>query len=333
MKNKKNDLDVIEDANTTDLDEILAKVSEVSGEEGLEINGRIYRILPTPETQGRMLTEMVGKVDEIVDEDFVGKNFGSGRYRVRYTFRKDGEVVRKPNGQQLEKIVLYTVGREYDKFVKPLDREPVLKNETKKNGGALASFLDNLTLEKVTAISAAIEAFKKLTAPPPPPPQPDWASIIQAFASLNRGPSMSDNIVIKAMDTLQANAKEVKAAAPQKSLLDQLREAKELKDAIKEELDDEEDEDDRGNMNLLLKTALEYLPMLLKANGNDYKAVGQQAAANPIVQNMVKNDPELAKMFFARAVNDYGEENAKKLAEGFGCNFDISSDESDAEGN
>ena len=96
---------------------------------------------------------------------------------------------------------------------------------------------------------------------------------------------------------------------------------------IKEELgtanNEESDEEEEGEtMNILLKTALEYLPQLLQKNNNNFQAVGVQAAENPLVKNLVANDPELAQTFFEKAREKYGLENAKKLALGFGFNLE-----------
>ena len=79
---------------------------------GVTVNGRIYRCLPPNEKGFAQPTELCGKVDHFVDEDVVGRTFGSGKYKVRY-------IIKDADGNKEEKNFIFTVGKEYDKFVKP----------------------------------------------------------------------------------------------------------------------------------------------------------------------------------------------------------------------
>ena len=300
----------------TDIDKVLDEFSELAENGGVTINGRIYRVLLSNDNV-RQPTEFVGKVDRFVDEDFVGKNYGSGKYKIRYIIKADGK-------ETVEKNFIFTVGKEYDKFVqKPSNNETprgpeVAANTQTPRGGFLENLLNGLTPEKITAYSLAVKTLKEFFAPPPPPPSPDWAQIIALLTSKNNEPkqALSDTIVLSAMETLKQQNR-------QPSILEQMRELKKIKEELGTANNEESDEEEEGEtMNILLKTALEYLPQLLQKNNNNFQAVGVQAAENPLVKNLVANDPELAQTFFEKAREKYGLENAKKLALGFGFNLE-----------
>lgn len=302
----------------TDIDKVLDEFSELAENGGVTINGRIYRVLLSNDNV-RQPTEFVGKVDRFVDEDFVGKNYGSGKYKIRYIIKADGK-------ETVEKNFIFTVGKEYDKFIqKPSNNETprgpeVAANTQTPRGGFLENLLNGLTPEKITAYSLAVKTLKEFFAPPPPPPSPDWAQIIALLTSKNNEPkqALSDTIVLSAMETLKQQNR-------QPSILEQMRELKKIKEELGTANDEGNDEEEGETMNVLLKTALEYLPQLLQKNNNNFQAVGVQAAENPLVKNLVANDPELAQTFFEKAREKYGLENAKKLALGFGFNLEDAS--------
>ena len=309
----------------TDIDKVLDEFSELAENGGVTINGRIYRVLLSNDNV-RQPTEFVGKVDRFVDEDFVGKNYGSGKYKIRYIIKADGK-------ETVEKNFIFTVGKEYDKFIqKPSNNETprgpeVALNTQTPRGGFLENLLNGLTPEKITAYSLAVKTLKEFFAPPPPPPSPDWAQIIALLTSKNNEPkqALSDTIVLSAMETLKQQNK-------QPSVLDQLRELKKIKEELgttNNEENNEENEEEGGTMSVILKTALEYLQQSLLKNNNNFQAVGVQAAEIPLVKNLVANDPELAQTFFEKAREKYGLENAKKLALGFGFNLQDAANETE----
>lgn len=305
----------------TELEQALEALKDLQENGGVTISGRIYRILSPADQIGKQSTELVGKVDEFVDDDFVGKNFGPGRYKVRFMVKAPDET------KAQEQILIFTVGKEYEKY-KPSTREaprdPEAVTAQTPRGGFLEQFLNGMTPDKMTAFSLAFKTIKEIFAPPPPPPAPDWSDLLKVILATRepQKPAMSDTIVLAAMDNLKHQQK-----AP--SILDQLRQLKEIKEELKEDINSEKEdqEEDGENMNLLLKSALEYLPLLLQKNNNNFQAVGQQAAENPLVKNLVANDPELAQVFFEKAREKYGVENAKNLAHGFGLEMDIKPDE------
>lgn len=310
------------------LEQVLDEFDELVENDGVTVTGRIYRCLPPNEKGFAQPTELCGKVDHKVDEDFVGRNFGSGKYKVRY-FIKDAD------GNKAEKNYIYSIGKEYDAFVKPSEpsRAPEVAQTQPARGGLLDNFLNSLTPEKITAYSLAVKTLKELFAPPPPPPAPDWAAILQIVSATNKDakPALSDTIVLSAMESMKEKQK-------QPSFLEQYREMKELERELKDGASsegegDEEDEEENGEtMNTLLNIAMSYLPQLLQKNNNNFQATGAEAAENAYIKNLVSSDPQLAWSFFKAAKAKYGLENAKKLALGFGININDSPKENGEEG-
>ena len=313
------------------LAQALEEFDELVENGGVTVTGRIYRCLPPQEKGFAQPTELCGKVDKFVDEDFVGRTFGSGKYKVRY-------IIKDADGNKEEKNFIFTVGKEYDAFVKPSEPSsaPECAQPQPARGGFLEKILNELTPEKVTVFTLALEGLKKIFAPPPPPPQPDWAALLQILTATNKDakPALSDTIVLAAMDSMKEKQK-------QPSFLEQYREMKELEKERKHgassegegDEDDEEDEDENGEkMNTLLNLAMSYLPQLLNKNNRNFQAAGAEAAKNEYIKNLVSSDPKLAWSFFKAAKAKYGLESAKNLALGFGLDINDLPQENDAEG-
>lgn len=251
----------------------IEELNELS-ENGGEISGRIYRIEEEPD--GRTLSGIrtfIGVVDCPVDEDFIGRKFGGGAYKLRYR-------IRTPQGVE-KKELLYRVDKSYNRFIQTNETPKAAPNaanvqlQAQSQKGFLEGILNGLTVDKITAFGIAIKEIKELFMPPPPP-APDYMKLIEIMAGNQQKQSVSDAILIKAMDSMG----QPRQAAP--SLLQQIRDLQAVKEAIKDETENQEQ--DGENMNFLIKTALEYLPLLLKKNNNDFKAVGQEAAQNPMIQ-------------------------------------------------
>ena len=309
------------------LAQALEEFDELVENGGVTVTGRIYRCLPPQEKGFAQPTELCGKVDHFVDEDFVGRTFGSGKYKVRY-------IIKDADGNKEEKNFIFTVGKEYDAFLKPSEppRAPEGAQPQPARGGFLEKILNELTPEKVTVCTLALEGLKKIFAPPPPPPQPDWAALLQILTATNKDskPALSDTIVLAAMDSMKEKQK-------QPSFLEQYREMKELekelKDGASSEGEGDEDDDENGEtMNTIIKMAMAYLPQLLQKNNNNFQAVGAEAAENAAIKNLVSSDPQLAWTFFKAAKQKYGLENAQKLALGFGINLNDAPQENGEEG-
>ena len=277
-----------------------------------EISGRIYRLYPLDKTGGRPMTEFVGRVEEKVDEDFIGREFGPGSYRVIYRIKRAGEPAET-------KQFNVNIGAEYAKFRKGPETAPEApKTAAPVLGGGfdLGSLLGSLTADKMAAIGIALKQLKEFLAPPPPPqPAVDITRLLEIMLSNNKQQSVSDAILIKAMDGMQ------KQAAAPSVIIEQLRQMKEIKEAFSEELENENNQGDNDEMDFLINKAFELLPGLLAKKNNDYRAVGQEVSNNAFINGLIQGNPDLAGKFFEEAIKKYGLENAQKLAAGFGYNI------------
>lgn len=275
-----------------------------------EISGRIYRLYPLDKTGGRPMTEFVGRVEEKVDEDFIGREFGPGSYRVIYRIKRAGEPAET-------KQFNVNIGAEYAKFRKGPETAPeATKTAAPVLGGGfdLGGLLGSLTNAKIAAIGIALKQLKEFLAPPPPTqPAVDLTRLLEIMLSNNKQQSVSDAILIKAMDGMQKQA-----AAP--SVIEQLRQMKEIKEVFSEELENE-NQGDNDEMDFLINKAFQILPGLLAKKNNDYRAVGQEVSNNSFINGLIQDNPELAGRFFEEAIKKYGVENAQKLAAGFGYNI------------
>lgn len=286
-----------DETTTTELNDDFADL-----ENQKEVYGRIYRIISPLESVGRPAREFVGKVEERVDEDYIGRIFGPGRYNIHYR-------VTRSDGSKFERDETFNIGQEYAK--KDAPQQPVKQAGAPTLGGLdLGAVLGGLTVEKITAIGAGLKLIKDFLAPPPPPPAVDVAKLLEIFAANNRPQPVSDALLIQAMQSLQ------KTNTPP-SLLQQMRELKEIKETLKDETADETD-GEGGQMSFLLEQAFKYLPSLLAANKQDFRATGAQARELPMVAGIIRNNPDLATEFINRAAQQYGRENAQQLAAGFG---------------
>lgn len=288
-----------------DIDELEAEI-ENTGEAYRELQARVYRVV-TLET-GNTLNEFCGKFFEFVDEQNIAQNFGAGKYIVSYTWKdKDGNrrsTTRRAN-----------IAREFGapRINNAPERKTGLQaTESAANGGLnLGGLLGNLDAAKITAIVTAAKAIKEFLTPPPPPPQIDVVKLLEVMnaARAQNAPSVSDAIVLKAMEMQ-------KPTAPQKSMLEQLNELKQAKDLIKDSFDDEENGGD--NMNTIIKMGLQMLPGLLAANNNNYQQAGAAAKQIPAVTSLLTNDPDIATDFICAVAAKYGDSAAEDLARGFG---------------
>lgn len=287
-----------ENKEITDVD---SAVEELKGfAPDLEIYGRIYRITSPVDSVGRPSSEFVGKVTEFVDEDFVGRTFGPGSYKIHYRI--------KDSQNTDEKDVKFNIGKEYARKDEPAKSQPAAPTPV-LGGLDIGGLLGGLTIEKITAIGAAVKMIKDFLAPPPPPV--DLTKLLEIVAANNRPQSVSDAVIIQAMQSLQKqNA--------QPSILQQMRELKEIKETLKDDETAGDSDGEGGQMNFLIEQAFKYLPALLTAKQNNFQAVGQQVRENPMIAGLIANNPDLAKQFIDRAAQTYGVENARKLAAGFG---------------
>lgn len=263
-----------------------------------EIYGRVYRITSPVDSVGRPSSEFVGKVTERVFEDYIGPIFGPGRYKIHYR-------VTRSDGSKFERDEYFNIGKEFAK------KEPAAPVQAPAPSLDLGGLLGGLTVEKITAIGAGLKLIKDFLAPPPPPPAVDVAKLLEIFAANNRPQPVSDALLIQAMQSLQKNN-----AAP--SLIQQMRELKEAKEILTDEIGADGNDGEGGQMSFLIEQGLKLLPSLLTANNNNFQAAGVQVRENPMVAGLIRNNPDLAQEFIKRAALTYGRENAENLARGFG---------------
>lgn len=279
-----------------------------------EVYGRIYRITSPVESVGRPASEFVGKVAERVDEDYIGRYFGPGRYKIDWR-------ITKSDGTREKRNEIFNIGSEYAEIYAAEQAKKAKKAETiapapapaapsPLGGLDLGGLLGGLTVEKITAIGTGLKLIKDFLAPPPTPPAVDVAKLLEIFAANNRPQPVSDALLIQAMQSLQ------KTNSPP-SLLQQMRELKEIKETLKDETAEETD-GEGGQMSFLIEQGLKYLPSILAANKQDFRATGEQARELPMIAGLIRNNPDLASEFINRAAEQYGRENAQQLAAGFG---------------
>ena len=263
-----------------------------------EIYGRVYRITSPVDSVGRPSSEFVGKVTERVFEDYIGPIFGPGRYKIHY-------CVTRSDGSKFVRDEYFNIGKEFAK------KEPAAPVQAPAPSLDLGGLLGGLTVEKITAIGAGLKLIKDFLAPPPPPPAVDVAKLLEIFAANNRPQPVSDALLIQAMQSLQKTN-----TAP--SLIQQMRELKEAKEILTDEIGADGNDGEGGQMSFLIEQGLKLLPSLLTATNNNFQAAGVQARENPMVAGLIRNNPDLAQEFIKRAALTYGRENAENLARGFG---------------
>lgn len=298
--------------NVFEVDELEQEI-ENTGEAYRELSARVYRVVTLE--GGNTINEFCGKFFEFVDEQSIAQKFGAGKYTIVYNWKdKDGNrrsTTRRAN-----------IAREFGapRVVNtPDEKKPAQATESAQNGVAnLGGLLGGFNFEKATAALAFMEKLKEFMSPPPPPPPPqiDFVKLFEVMnaSRANSAPSVSDAIVLKAMEMQ-------KPATPQKNLLEQLNELKQAKEIIKDSFEDEE-ENGGDNMKGLIKTGLQMLPMLLAANGNNYQAAGAAAKNIPMVTNLLSTDSELATDFINAVAAKYGDTAAEQLAAGFGYTWE-----------
>ena len=102
------------------LDEIF---EDCGGDTGAQITGRVYRVNSPKDSLGRPTFEAIAKINKVVDEDWLGRNFGGGQYHIKY------KVVR--DGLKGEKQLNYNVGPEYNKYL-TIEKNDLLGHSYKK---------------------------------------------------------------------------------------------------------------------------------------------------------------------------------------------------------
>lgn len=284
---------------------IAEKLAQIIDPENDELFCRIYKQSGNRNAPTREFIERVDGV--LVDEEYIAENYGGGCYFVRYVFKENG-VTRNTSG-------VFTISETYR-----AKRGAPAQEQQPKN--MLAGLLENLTAEKVGGIVAAIEAVRKVFAPPV-----DLTKLMEA-ALTNRQQSVSDAVLLEAM-------KGIKQPQQPRNLLEEVRQLQEVKALIKDEPgtvedDDEEDNEKGGEMNGIIPMAIEMLSTFLKTNNQNYEAAGAHFKNNSVVNNLLAKDPSLREQFIAAAREEYGDEKTQELARGFGLNVQFIEPAADA---
>lgn len=272
---------------------IAEKLAQIIDPENDELFCRIYKQSGNRNAPTREFIERVDGV--LVDEEYIAENYGGGCYFVRYVFKENG-VTRNTSG-------VFTISETYRAKRGAPAQELQPKN-------MIAGLLENLTVEKVGGIVAAIEAVRKVFAPPV-----DLTKLMEA-ALTNRQQSVSDAVLLEAM-------KGIKQPQQPRNLLEEVRQLQEVKALIKDEPvtvedEDEEDNDKGGELNGIIPMAIEMLSTFLKTNNQNYEAAGAHFKNNSVVNNLLAKDPSLREQFIAAAREEYGDEKTQELARGFG---------------
>ena len=272
---------------------IAEKLAQIIDPENDELFCRIYKQSGNRNAPTREFIERVDGV--LVDEEYIADNYGGGCYFVRYVFKENG-VTRNTSG-------VFTISETYR-----AKRGAPAQEQQPKN--MLAGLLENLTAEKVGGIVAAVEAVRKIFAPPV-----DLTKLMEAALS-NRQQSVSDAVLMEAM-------KGMKQPQQPRNLLEEVRQLQEVKALIKDEQptveeEDEEDNDKGGKMSSIIPMAIEMLSTFLKTNNQNYEAAGAHFKNNSVVNNLLAKDPSLREQFIAAAREEYGDEKTQELARGFG---------------
>ena len=263
-------------------------------DDGAELHARIYRVQKAANGKGRVF---VGALDDYADEEYIADQYGGGTYLICYTWKENGRTQRTTTQM--------TIAEEYG-------REKAAPVENKSLFSRI--FGDGFTSDDLAAGIGLLKTVRDLIAPPQP--QIDIPALITALNS-NKGPSVSDSVMIAAMDSL-------KAQNNKNSISQQIQDLKALKELTGDSsgvLGGDEEEEGADNMDILIKTGLKLLPDLLQAKNGNFQAAGEEARKNATINALLLENQDLAQKFFEAAAAKYGDAAALQLAQGFGFNI------------
>ena len=263
-------------------------------DDGAELHARIYRVQKAANGKGRVF---VGALDDYADEEYIAEQYGGGTYLICYTWKENGRTQRTTTQM--------TIAEEYG-------REKAAPVENKSLFSRI--FGDGFSSDDLAAGIGLLKTVRDLIAPPQP--QIDIPALITALNS-NKGPSVSDSVMIAAMDSL-------KAQNNKNSISQQIQDLKALKELTGDSsgvLGGDDEEEGADNMDFLIKTGLKLLPDLLQAKNGNFQAAGEEARKNATINALLLENHDLAQKFFEAAAAKYGDAAAKQLAEGFGFNI------------
>ena len=263
-------------------------------DDGAELHARIYRVQKAANGKGRVF---VGALDDYADEEYIADQYGGGTYLICYTWKENGRTQRTTTQM--------TIAEEYG-------REKAAPVENKSLFARI--FGDGFSKKDIIEGIGLLQTVREILAPQPQ--QIDLPAIITALNS-NKGPSVSDSVMIAAMDSL-------KAQNNKNSISQQIQDLKALKELTGDSsgvLGGDEEEEGADNMDTLIKMGLKYLPDLLQAKNGNFQAAGEEARKNAAINALLLDHQDLAQKFFDAAADKYGDAAAQQLAQGFGFNI------------
>lgn len=256
-----------------------------------EVTSRIYKINAVNSR------EFVGKVEDVIDEDYIAENYGAGKYLVIYAYKESG-VWRSTTRT-------FAISSAYRaKTAAPVQAAAPVQNNP------LGAILGGLTAEKIAGIVAAVQGLKAIFAPPPPPV--DMTELIKALAAPRQ--NVGDAVLIKALEGVNRPAVQPPAAP---SIIQQIKDLQQVKELL-----GAENEQTGDNMNFIIEQGLKLLPALLQKNAGNFNATGAAVKDNPIISGLIEKDPELLADFCGAVKDKYGEQAARDLAAGYGYALD-----------
>lgn len=281
-----------EEEAVAEYDDFRDKIETLSQDAGTHMKARIYRV-EKPSNKKVYVGNYEGG---FVYEEHVAENYGGGSFWVFYTWTnpKTGKMERSSSSM----IIADDIGR-------PRETAPAAPSSPINN------FLNNITADKVAAAVAMVEGIKKIFTP-----QIDFTKMFEIMAA-PRSPSVSDAVMVKMLEGIQQN-KGVERATFQQQLED-LKNLKDLAGEIATQGSANEKRDD--TMDTIIKMGLPMLANLVKANGGNMKAAGESVRGNAVVDGLIAGNPAVAQKFFEAVAEQYGDDKAKQLAEGYGYNM------------
>lgn len=283
-----------EDEIVAEFDDFREKIETLSQDSGAHMKARIYRV-EKPSNKKVYVGNFEGGY---VYEEHVAENYGGGSYWVFYTWTntKTGKMERSSTTMTIA-----------DDIGRPREIAPAAPSSPLNN------FLNNFTADKVAVVVAAIEGIKKIFSP-----QIDFTKMFEIMAT-PRSPSVSDAVMVKMLEGIQQN----NAPKGRASISEQLQDLRNLKELAGEIVTPKSDNDNGGDtMDMILKMGLPMLANLVKTNGGNMKAAGESVRGNPYVDGLIAGNPAVARKFFEAVAEQYGDEAAKQLADGYG--YDVS---------
>lgn len=281
-----------DDGGVAEYDDFRDKIETLSQDKGTNMKARIYRV-EKPSNKKVYVGNYEGGY---VYEEHVAENYGGGSFWVFYTWTnpKTGKIERSSTSM----IIADDIGR-------PREIAPAAPSSPINN------FLSNITAEKVAAAVAMVEGIKKIFTP-----QIDFTKMFEIMAA-PRSPSVSDAVMVKMLEGIQQNKSVERATFHQQ--LEDLKNLKDLAGEIATQGSAKEKGDD--TMDTLIKMGLPMLANLVKANGGNMKAAGESVRGNAVVDGLIAGNPAVAQKFFEAVAEQYGDDKAKQLAEGYGYNM------------